>query len=288
MVYDKLRELINNKCSNVIIKEYGDNVFIKVKMPTCIVLLTKGKNKANKNYFENEKIKLFKKIKTMKLGDISNISRGLEIGRDKLFSKGKKMCLTGSNINVYYQKGTEYIDSKTEKEFSKNKEIFKSPKIMFRETGNRFFATIDYENVLTTRSIYNTRITDENYKPEFILGILNSLIFKFYFKQFISPDTNIFPKIRIIQLKDIPIPIIDISIKTEKAKHDNLVSLVDKILELKQKEAAEPNQQLKTMISRQIDGTDKAIDKMVYELYGLTEDEIKVVEEVTLLPTLYN
>ena len=52
----------------------------------------------------------------------------------------------------------------------------------------------------------------------------------------------------------------------------------DKMLELKHKEAAEPNQQLKTMIARQIEGVDKAIDTAVYGLYGLTEDEIMVVE----------
>jgi hypothetical protein len=71
---------------------------------------------------------------------------------------------------------------------------------------------------------------------------------------------------------------LDFSIKAEKAKHDNLVSLVDKMLELRQKEATEKNQQLKTMITRQIEGVDKAIDKEVYLLYNLTEDEIKRVE----------
>jgi len=50
------------------------------------------------------------------------------------------------------------------------------------------------------------------------------------------------------------------------------------MLELTQKEIAEPNQQLKNMISRQIEGVDKAIDKAVYGLYNLSEDEIKVVE----------
>ncbi len=34
----------------------------------------------------------------------------------------------------------------------------------------------------------------------------------------------------------------------------------------------------KTALQRQIDATDKQIDKLVYELYGLTEEEIKVVE----------
>ena len=32
-------------------------------------------------------------------------------------------------------------------------------------------------------------------------------------------------------------------------------------------------------VQRQIDATDKQIDQLVYELYGLTDDEIKIVEE---------
>jgi hypothetical protein len=75
-----------------------------------------------------------------------------------------------------------------------------------------------------------------------------------------------------------PIPAIDLSVKAEKTKHDNLVSLVDKMLELKKKEATELSEHLKTVISRQIDSIDKAIDTAVYELYNLSGDEIKVVE----------
>ncbi|MCK4626251.1 MAG: hypothetical protein KAV00_13115 [Phycisphaerae bacterium] len=36
----------------------------------------------------------------------------------------------------------------------------------------------------------------------------------------------------------------------------------------------------KTLIQRQIDFTDGQIDKLVYELYGLTEEEIKIVEKM--------
>lgn len=35
----------------------------------------------------------------------------------------------------------------------------------------------------------------------------------------------------------------------------------------------------KTQIQRQIDVTDKQIDKLVYQLYDLTEEEIKIIEE---------
>jgi len=36
--------------------------------------------------------------------------------------------------------------------------------------------------------------------------------------------------------------------------------------------------QEKTALQRQIDATDKQIDRLVYELYGLTEEEIRIVE----------
>jgi hypothetical protein len=37
----------------------------------------------------------------------------------------------------------------------------------------------------------------------------------------------------------------------------------------------------KTVLQRQIDATDRQIDRLVYELYDLTDDEIRIVEEST-------
>jgi len=37
----------------------------------------------------------------------------------------------------------------------------------------------------------------------------------------------------------------------------------------------------RTVIGRQISAIDRQIDRLVYELYGLTEEEIEVVEEAT-------
>ena len=45
-----------------------------------------------------------------------------------------------------------------------------------------------------------------------------------------------------------------------------------------QRHAAEANPQVKTMLQRQIEATDRQIDQLVYELYGLTEEEIAIVE----------
>ncbi|HEX19269.1 MAG TPA: hypothetical protein ENG78_00360 [Acidiferrobacteraceae bacterium] len=37
----------------------------------------------------------------------------------------------------------------------------------------------------------------------------------------------------------------------------------------------------KNIIQRQIDGNDRQVDQLVYELYGLTDEEIRIVEEST-------
>jgi hypothetical protein len=57
-----------------------------------------------------------------------------------------------------------------------------------------------------------------------------------------------------------------------------MVSLVERILELHKKLVAAKVPDEKTRLQREIDATDSQIDKLVYDLYGLTEDEIKIVE----------
>jgi hypothetical protein len=58
--------------------------------------------------------------------------------------------------------------------------------------------------------------------------------------------------------------------------HDKLVSLVERMLALHKQSARTPQEQ--EMLSRQIESTYGQIDRLVYELYGLSEEEIKIVE----------
>ena len=60
-----------------------------------------------------------------------------------------------------------------------------------------------------------------------------------------------------------------------------MVQLVENMLELKKKLADTKAGHEKTLLKRQIEATDRQIDQFVYELYDLTEDEIKIVEEAT-------
>ena len=53
------------------------------------------------------------------------------------------------------------------------------------------------------------------------------------------------------------------------------------MVRLHQRLAAAKTPTDKTAIQRQIDATDRRIDQLVYELYDLTDDEIRIVEEAT-------
>ena len=57
-----------------------------------------------------------------------------------------------------------------------------------------------------------------------------------------------------------------------------MVGLVERMLKLHKDKAAARLAMEKTMLQTQIEATDTQIDMLVYELYGLTDDEIKVVE----------
>ena len=59
-----------------------------------------------------------------------------------------------------------------------------------------------------------------------------------------------------------------------------MVNLVDRMLELNKQLPKAKTDHDRTALQRQIDATDKQIDKLVYELYDLTEEEIGIVEGV--------
>jgi hypothetical protein len=63
-----------------------------------------------------------------------------------------------------------------------------------------------------------------------------------------------------------------------RSDQDSVAKLVERMLDLHKQLAAAKIPAEKTRIQRQIDATDHQIDKLVYELYGLTEEEIRIVE----------
>jgi hypothetical protein len=111
----------------------------------------------------------------------------------------------------------------------------------------------------------------------YLLGILNSKMGWFLITNYCTQIQGGF-QLMFQYLGRIPIRTINFSDPVDKARHDRMVALVTQMLELNKKLQDARLEQEKTALSRQIEVTDAAIDKMVYELYGLTEEEIAIVE----------
>lgn len=71
---------------------------------------------------------------------------------------------------------------------------------------------------------------------------------------------------------------INFSNPADKARHDRMVRLVEQMLALCKQLAETRTGHDTNSIQRQIDATDRQTDRLVYELYGLTEEEIAVLE----------
>ncbi len=92
---------------------------------------------------------------------------------------------------------------------------------------------------------------------------------------------KVFSEIQARQIAQLPIRTIDFSDPADVARHDRMVYLVDRMLALHKQlqEARTPQDEI--ALQRQIEATDRQIDALVYELYALTEDEKKIVEDST-------
>jgi len=116
----------------------------------------------------------------------------------------------------------------------------------------------------------------------YLLGILNSKLGQFYFSEVCSGlegGGTIYLRFFGQYLEEFPVHSIARSDPTDKARHDRMVELVETMLKLHKQLAATKTTHEKTAIQRQINAIDKQIDQLVYELYGLTEKERRLVEE---------
>jgi len=112
------------------------------------------------------------------------------------------------------------------------------------------------------------------YKLEYLLGILNSWLFQWRFK-LTSSNNNVATN----ELDSMPIRVINFSNPVEKSQHDKMVSLVEQMIVSNRSLVTAKSPQEKERLEHQIKITGNTIDSLVYELYKLSDEEIKIVEE---------
>ena len=115
----------------------------------------------------------------------------------------------------------------------------------------------------------------------YLLGLLNSRALDFVLHSIASTKQGGYFEYKPMYIQLLPIHTIDFSDPADKARHDCMVELVERILDLNKQLAEAKIPQTKAVLQRQIETTDKQIDQLVYKLYDLTNEEIKIVESET-------
>ena len=121
----------------------------------------------------------------------------------------------------------------------------------------------------------------EDLSPLYILGLLNSSVISYYLRKVCPAKLGGYTRFNARNINNTPIRLIDFSNPTDNASHNGIVTLVEKILYLNQQLAKSKMLQEKSVFQRQIEATDRQINKLVYKLYDLTDEDIKIVEAST-------
>jgi hypothetical protein len=151
---------------------------------------------------------------------------------------------------------------------------FAKPKIIYPNICNRPEFSYDEKGIMTNQKCFIISIPDK-----YLLGILNSKIMYFLFKMILPRLRGGFYEPSYIYMKDLPIYKPDLKISKERSLRDQIIKMVDIILSLNKKLTKAKTEHDRTVLQRQIEATDRKIDQLVYELYGLTDKEIAIVEE---------
>ena len=144
---------------------------------------------------------------------------------------------------------------------SRKESFFQGEKIISLRkcVGQPCFSYSDFD-CYVTQTFFSIKSLRWNMK--FLTGILNSKLIAFWLKNKGKMQGSNY-QIDKEPLLGIPLPIIDL------ARQQPIISLVESIL-------VKMEQYIQTDISSE----EREIDKLVYELYGLTEEEIRVVEGI--------
>ena len=158
---------------------------------------------------------------------------------------------------------------------------FDEEKIILRQTSDKIRAVIDKEKYYNLNNIYNIYLKNKLYSLHYVLGIINSTLMVYLYQRIVPEKAKLFAEIKKVNLAKLPIRTISFDDPADVTRHDHMVALVVQMLDLNKRLIVSKIPQATAVLKRQIESTDKQIDNLVYKLYDLTDEEIRIVESDT-------
>ncbi len=310
--FKDVRTLMNKKASTLINIKLGDNIFEEVNLPTAIFQLQKGSSEKKYGYkdislssgniekvfllntkldfdisipiFENSfstKSSIIRDDNCVSLIDIYDQVMGVkvyQVGKGKpkqtAYEIENNVFISNTKIDDTYYKYISQGIARYKYEWQgewikygewlaepRKEKYFTNPKIIIREIVNpRIYATF-IETKAVVKNIAAVIIEkNENFSLKYLLALINSNLFTYYlFEQTPKSSNKSYPSFTSEIIKNIPIKKITLS------EQQPFIALVDNILQKKQKDKDTKSEETQ-------------IDQLVYQIYDLTEEEIKIIE----------
>ena len=214
--------------------------------------------------------------KCKKCGSKLDTSTQKTLQISSLVKKGiyDKKCISGSQLKRYSVLENYFIPRDLMGIDYKN-EAFIGPKILIKRISTKIEGTFFEDDIFAFNTVYSVfgANTKRNYFL-FVTGILNSKLIHFFYELSYNIGMNLTTQVTIDFLSKIPIKVV------QEPQRQPLIKLVEEMLEL-QKRYHDPKiaGHEKDQLKQQITDTDYEIDEEVYKLYGITEEEKKIIGE---------
>ncbi|GAA8724924.1 class I SAM-dependent DNA methyltransferase [Helicobacter pylori] len=253
--YDRINKKINEKFSNQFFN--GEGIFVLSEVEKNNLKLSQKELKLLKPSYETAEImkyltllqnqhwiiytdSSFKNPKSM--DDYPNLKKHLDRFKEVITSDNKPYGLHRARDERFFTGSPRII-------------------VLRKCAKEPIFSYVDFDCYVSAAFYI---IKTKRFDSKFLVGLLNSLLIRFWLKHRGKMQGNNY---QIDKEPLMNIPLIKIT-KSNKPIADKIIALVDKILQAKVKDPKANTQ-----------GLEKEIDALVYQLYHLTDEEIKTIED---------
>jgi hypothetical protein len=227
--------------------------------------------------------KIFTNKRCKPIGEIMKTTSGVGAKKAAITATRKNQrqieIIRGRSVQKYSQVNTFYFEFKPDNISGRTVDRSKlgvKEKILLRKTGYPIYATYDSTGIYPEQSLYFLYGNHSNCSLKYITAILNSKLFQFVYINRLVTTKNSTPHLKKVDLDRFPIYLCG---ESEKTRHDHIVRYVNQILWLHtDKNRVRLPSKIK-QIGEEIRYYEEQIDQIVYQLYGLTDEEIKMIEK---------
>jgi adenine-specific DNA-methyltransferase len=223
-----------------------------------LILLDKTKSNVIK------KLNRFPRVSTY-----ARVWRGLTTGNDNKYlssksydNKNYKPLITGADIERFKtphsKKYVLYIPSELDR--PRDERIFNlKEKLLSKFVGTKLCFSYDDQQLYVLNSACITELTDASIDIKFVLGVLNSTLMNFYFKNVFTDYRETFPIMKSGNIEDLPFS------KGSENLRSDITQIVSKLSQ-------------DNIETSEVFVLERRLDELVYQLYDLSSDEISIIE----------